>query len=144
MVSFERKEPWNGRVVASQTTWKIAEILEAVSVQVALVSGSRLVAAGLVAVGWVIDGIVMILIVCWITGINPLTLLSEEGMEVPNTQQETAGGTPRNDETTAFVRTVLAESEDTWNTVFKVNGAEYQEPALVLFSGQVQSACGFA
>lgn len=91
-----------------------------------------------------IGGIVMILIVCWITGINPLTLLSEGGMELPGTQQETAGGTPANDETTAFVRTVLAETEDTWNNVFKANGAEYQEPALVLFSGQVQSACGFA
>jgi len=91
-----------------------------------------------------IGGIVMILIVCWITGINPLTLLSEGGMELPGTQQETASGTPANDETKAFVRTVLAETEDTWNNVFKANGAEYQEPALVLFSGQVQSACGFA
>lgn len=91
-----------------------------------------------------IGGIVVILMVCWITGINPLTLLSEGGVELPGTQQETAGGTPANDETTAFVRTVLAETEDTWNAVFKANGADYQEPALVLFLKQVQSACGFA
>ncbi len=91
-----------------------------------------------------IGGIVVILMVCWITGINLLTLLSEGGVELPGTQQETAGGTPANDETTAFVRTVLAETEDTWNAVFKANGADYQEPALVLFLKQVQSACGFA
>lgn len=90
-----------------------------------------------------IGGIVMILIVCWITGINPLTLL-DGGTESLGTQQSSGVAPQANDETTAFVRTVLAETEDTWTDVFKANGAQYQEPSLVLFSGQVQSACGFA
>lgn len=90
-----------------------------------------------------IGGIVMILIVCWMTGINPLTLL-DGGTESLGTQQSSGVAPQANDETTAFVRTVLAETEDTWTDVFKANGAQYQEPSLVLFSGQVQSACGFA
>lgn len=93
-----------------------------------------------------IGGIIVILIICWITGINPLSLLSGElGMDGSGfEQQQTTRGTPANDETTAFVRTVLAETEDTWNGIFQANGQQYQEPVLVLFSGQVNSACGFA
>ncbi|CDN48633.1 KPN_02809 family neutral zinc metallopeptidase [Neorhizobium galegae] len=94
-----------------------------------------------------IGGIIVILIICWITGINPLSLLSGElGMDGSGfEQQQTTGNrTPANDETTAFVRTVLAETEDTWNGIFQANGQQYQEPTLVLFSGKVNSACGFA
>ena len=32
----------------------------------------------------------------------------------------------------------------TWNRIFEENGLDYREPTLVLFSGQVNSACGFA
>ncbi|WP_105384080.1 KPN_02809 family neutral zinc metallopeptidase [Neorhizobium alkalisoli] len=95
--------------------------------------------------GLSIGGIVLILIICWITGINPLTLLSggDIGLDGSGTQQQT-NRAPANDDTTAFVRTVLAETEDTWNGIFQANGQTYQEPSLVLFSGQVNSACGFA
>ena len=43
-----------------------------------------------------------------------------------------------------FVSVVLADTEDVWNQLFQQQGAEYQEPNLVLFSGAVQSACGNA
>ncbi|MGV8939482.1 MAG: neutral zinc metallopeptidase [Allorhizobium sp.] len=55
-----------------------------------------------------------------------------------------ATGTPANDEMTAFVRTVLAETEDTWNGIFEANGQTYEEPNLVLFAGRTNSACGTA
>jgi uncharacterized protein len=42
------------------------------------------------------------------------------------------------------IEVVLADTEDTWNTLFAANGRTYQEPRLVLFSGAVESACGFA
>jgi predicted metalloprotease len=45
---------------------------------------------------------------------------------------------------TQFVSTVLAETEDVWNGIFQAEGLDYTEPTLVLFSGQVRSACGFA
>lgn len=91
-----------------------------------------------------IGGIVLVLIVCWIAGINPLTMLTGElSTNGGSTQQQTTG-TPADDESTAFVRTVLAETEDTWNGIFQAHGQQYQEPTLVLFSGQVSSACGFA
>jgi len=43
-----------------------------------------------------------------------------------------------------FSSVVLADTEDTWKAIFASRGETYQEPALVLYSGAVQSACGFA
>jgi uncharacterized protein len=43
-----------------------------------------------------------------------------------------------------FVSVVLADTEDTWHGIFSEVGSTYQEPTLVLFSGAVESACGFA
>ncbi len=51
---------------------------------------------------------------------------------------------PGDDELKQFVSVVLADTEDVWNTQFRANGGQYQEPYLVLFDGGVNSACGFA
>ncbi|HRK99411.1 MAG TPA: neutral zinc metallopeptidase [Trichococcus flocculiformis] len=48
------------------------------------------------------------------------------------------------DEMAEFVSVVLAYTEDAWTQEFANNNMEYVEPTLVLFSGQVQSACGVA
>lgn len=74
----------------------------------------------------------------------------EEGGVLPGgggtiTQQTTDDGdAPASDEMKQFVATVLAETEDVWNGIFKANGLTYEEPRLVMFSGQIRSACGFA
>ena len=61
-------------------------------------------------------------------------------------QAPAAGGTQQKagqqDEAAQFVSVVLAETEDTWNTVFQQIGQRYQPPKLVLYSDRVQSACG--
>lgn len=43
-----------------------------------------------------------------------------------------------------FISRVLADTEATWSQIFASAGRTYEEPKLVLFSGAVQSACGFA
>ena len=43
-----------------------------------------------------------------------------------------------------FVSVVLADTEDTWHQLFRERQGTYREPKLVLFSGAVRSACGFA
>jgi predicted metalloprotease len=77
-------------------------------------------------------------------GVDPRTL-----MQVVQTQQESAvttpdGPTELEDEQARFVAVVLADTEDTWNELFRGAGRLYREPTLVLFSGAVESACGFA
>jgi len=48
------------------------------------------------------------------------------------------------DELREFVSVVLADTEDVWSDLFRRRNADYREPKLVLFTGAVQSACGFA
>ena len=43
-----------------------------------------------------------------------------------------------------FVSVVLAETENTWKTIFEENGLRYTEPKLVLFRDRVRSGCGTA
>jgi uncharacterized protein len=43
-----------------------------------------------------------------------------------------------------FVAVVLADIEDVWHMLFREMGKTYREPKLVLFSGSVSSACGYA
>lgn len=77
-------------------------------------------------------------------GVDPSAL-----MQVVQTQQQSApapatGRTKLDDEQSQFVAVVLADTEDTWNEIFRQSGRDYREPTLVLFSGSVRSACGFA
>lgn len=71
-------------------------------------------------------------------GIDPLALLQGQ----PATGPSVARG--QDDESAQFVRVVLAETETVWTERFAERGARYAPPILVLFSGQVNSACGMA
>jgi predicted metalloprotease len=63
----------------------------------------------------------------------------------PATQSsEPYQATPEEQEQAEFVSVVLAETEDVWTQVLRENGKTYQKPTLVLFSGSVKSACGYA
>jgi uncharacterized protein len=52
--------------------------------------------------------------------------------------------TAHEEELAEFIAVVLADTEDVWHELFSEMGLQYHEPKLVLFSGQVQSACGFS
>jgi len=84
-------------------------------------------------------------------GIDPSIFLGTGGMApVPmDTQLAPQTRAPSfrtgaEDELADFVSVVLADTEDTWHALFRELDARYQEPTLVLFSGSVRSACGFA
>ncbi|MBP1655646.1 MAG: flagellar biosynthesis protein FlgM [Bacteroidetes bacterium] len=102
-----------------------------------------------IATGPVIGGglAVVILLVGLLLGGDPATLLETIGGA--GTQQTTQTTDPAqmseaDAQARDFVAAVLGETEDVWRQVFAQNGATYQEPRLVLFSGSTQSACGYA
>lgn len=45
-------------------------------------------------------------------------------------------------EQVAFVKTILADTEDTWQKLFAAQGRKYEYPHLVLYRGAINSACG--
>lgn len=100
-----------------------------------------------IAGGGGLSGIILLVILFFALracGIDPLQFFEETGQVPGGGGQVTQSGPRANDEMTQFVATVLAETEDTWKGIFQAQGLEYQDPKLVLFSGQVTSACGYA
>ncbi|PWJ80553.1 hypothetical protein C7441_11294 [Pseudaminobacter salicylatoxidans] len=93
-----------------------------------------------------LSGLIILVVLFFVLracGIDPLAILDESGSLGPGGGQVTQG-TQSNDEMKQFVSTVLAETEDVWNGIFQANGLKYEEPTLVLFSGQTRSGCGYA
>ncbi len=92
---------------------------------------------GKIALGGGVGGIIVLLISMLLGG-NPL-----ENLNTTNTQN--SSGPREDDEEAQFVSVVLKDTEDVWHKLFSEQvGADYQEPKLVLFSGNDQSGCGFA
>ncbi|NNE21959.1 MAG: zinc metallopeptidase [Rhizobiales bacterium] len=96
-----------------------------------------------------IGGIIILLILSFVFGINPLDLLSGGGGSLPQQSQYQApqpssGSAASNDEMKVFVSKVLGTTERTWQEIFSAQGKRYRAPKMVLFSGYVQSACGAA
>ncbi|RYF02004.1 MAG: metalloprotease [Comamonadaceae bacterium] len=91
-----------------------------------------------------IGTIVIALLGGWIFGINPLTILGvlSGGGGPVQVQQAPSQQSPADDTMSRFVRTVLADTEDVWGTVFRGAGSQYSEPRLVLFRGATSTACG--
>jgi len=88
-------------------------------------------------------GTVIIIIIALLTGTDPSQLLQQLNQSAP--QEQAAGTNSLNDEASQFVSVVLRETEVVWDEVFREQlNAKYEPPNLVLFTGEVQSACGFA
>jgi uncharacterized protein len=92
-----------------------------------------------------IGGIIVLLLLWLVFGINPLELLSGGGVQIPRqTETQTRTGEVANDQTTDFVARILGSTERVWTEKFQAIGRRYDPPTLVMFSGMVQSACGMA
>ena len=94
-----------------------------------------------------LGGIVIVLLISWATGKNPmelLGLLGQQGGDTGTSTTQQTPATPANDEATQFVRTILGSTEDVWTQLMQQDGTPYPAPKLVLFSGEVASACGRA
>ncbi len=90
-------------------------------------------------------GVVVIALIAMYFGIDPSIFLSQQGPTGGISMQEsTRQISPAENQLADFVSVVLADTEDTWHDQFSRMGKTYREPRLVLFSGAVESACGFA
>ena len=95
-------------------------------------------------------GLIVIVVLALVFGVDPTTLLQgldgTGGYQTEDARQpgQNGGDMSATDEKKEFVSHVLGDTEDTWHALFQQLGQTYQDPRLVLFSGAIQSACGFA
>jgi uncharacterized protein len=106
------------------------------------VEDQRAVTPGRIAVGGG-AGVLLIALVTYLLGGNPQQILNQLQN---NPQAGQAQGVdpedPAQEQLRHFVAVVLADTEDVWRDQFQKMGKRYTDPHLVLFSGQVESACG--
>lgn len=94
-------------------------------------------------------GLVLVLVISLITGVDPRRILGLIGAVQQAAPQATEQRVPDSqggveDPQKKFVRVILKDTEDVWTQVFQKSGRTYQKPRLVLFSDRVESACGRA
>jgi len=88
-------------------------------------------------------GTVIVVLAIYLLGGDPSQILENvqtDNLQTPSTYQPTA----EENELAKFVSVILAETEDVWTEIFRKKGSEYSYPKLVLYTGSVQSACGFS
>lgn len=102
---------------------------------------------GVGAGGLGIGAVVILTLIGWATGINPLVLINgaeQVTQERPAQYQPAQRGTPT-DQVGQFVARILGETEDVWSQQLPAEtGRQYEKPILVLFSGATPSGCGTA
>ena len=90
-------------------------------------------------------GAIVLALVAMYFGVDPSVVLNQAGNLAPTqTEQQQTTFSPEEEQLKEFMSVVLADTEDVWGTLFRGSGQQYVQPQLVLFSGAVQSACGFA
>ncbi len=104
------------------------------------VEDRRGMSGGKIAVGGGI-GTVVIALIIFLLGGNPGDLLNQ--FQAVNSPQSTMSA-EQEDEMAQFVSVVLADCEDVWTKIFNESGKTYRKPTLVLYTSQVNSACGMA
>ena len=115
-----------------------------------------------------IVGLLIMLGIALLLGINPLDILTGGGGQFPMPKVDTQGkelpkfdlpnwpGTRQadtqpdttqpqikpTDDLANFVKVVLADNEDVWKGLFQASGRRYEEPTLVMFNGMTKTDCG--
>jgi hypothetical protein len=93
-------------------------------------------------------GTILLVLVALYFGVDPSIILNQGQTPIPDagtpTQAAPYSASPEEKRLAEFVSVVLADTEDTWQALFRNMGKTYEEPKLVLFSQAVESACGMA
>ena len=105
------------------------------------VEDRRGIGAGGLAIGGGVIGVIALIINLLMGGdASQLPDLLPQQQSQPMSAEQAAA----DEERAQFVKVVLAETEDVWNSIIAKQGQDYREPTLVLFRDIVQSGCGNA
>jgi hypothetical protein len=91
-----------------------------------------------------IGGLLVVLLLSWLTGVDFLSLVGGGGPISPESARTDGGvvpSSPEEEELVYFVDAVMDDAQDVWSGLL---GSRYQRTTTVLFRDAIQSACGFA
>jgi uncharacterized protein len=93
-----------------------------------------------------LGGVAVVVVLGLVMGKNPMEMLAlvSQIEGAPSGGGEPVQRSAAEEEAAAFVASILGETEDVWSEIFQGRGESYPSPRLVLFTGQVASACGGA
>ena len=86
----------------------------------------------------------VVLVVALLLGKNPGDLLNNLGTQTQQASDQPVETSPHEEEQRHFVGVVLGDTEEIWGDLFAKEGGTYRQPKVILFTGQVESACGLA
>lgn len=99
-----------------------------------------------------IGGIIVVALMAWMSGGNPLEAVMQQVAEngglgsLTGTNTEVNEGqrefTEEEQALAKFSTQILAGTEDVWSQIFKENGATYSNPTMVLYTDATSTACG--
>jgi predicted metalloprotease len=89
-------------------------------------------------------GVIVIGLVAYFLGFDPSTVMNVAEQVAPQRETRDAPKGAPTDEMGQFVAKVLGSTEVVWGKIFQESKSQYRPPTLVLYDGQVRSACGMA
>ena len=94
-----------------------------------------------------IGAIIVAALFAWMSGGDPVSAglqAAQEQMSARTESVDPESFTEEEQQLATECKQILASTEDVWSAVFKEMGRTYESPTLVLFTNQVNSACGSA
>lgn len=87
-------------------------------------------------------GAIVIAVIAYFLGFDPAAVMDVAQQASPQRETREAPKGAPSDEMGQFVSRVLGSTEEVWGGIFQRSGSQYRAPTLVLYDGQVRSACG--
>ncbi len=90
-------------------------------------------------------GSLVVIAAAYFLGVDPRLVMGVlEGTQGASLQSDAVETSQPTDEAGDFMSVVLADTEDTWSTLFAAAGSRYAPPRLRLYEGGTRSGCGAA
>src|SRR6476659_10043491 len=87
-------------------------------------------------------GGILVAVVAYFLGFDPGTAINVAQQVTTQAETREAPRGAPSDPMGQFVAKVLGSTEDVWGGIFQRSNGQYRPPTLVLYDGQVRSACG--
>jgi predicted metalloprotease len=96
-----------------------------------------------IAVGGGGLGLVAIVVISLLFGVDPTRLLNGGGGGAPATQQTQAPGAPRADDAAyQFSRRIIGSAEDIWAPILKDKGVQFTPATFTVYDSETPTGCG--